>query len=244
MGGQGLDRRVEAVHRAGLERGAPAAVCQPARLFRARTQAGRAAHRPPAGGAGQPQRGPGRRLRQGARRAAVPGQGLSVPHRRPLGQRRSGHALQRRAVRDAAPDFGHVPPLPCARRRHGAARHLPQRGHLERQPDRAQARGAAVLPQRARRAADDAGRWHAAGAGARGGDPGRQHTAALPGRAAAPEVPGGHAPVQRGQELGWFEHGSTIIVFAPPGFTLAEGVAEGARVRMGQALLQRPGSAA
>lgn len=53
-----------------------------------------------------------------------------------------------------------------------------------------------------------------------------------------------HAPVQRGQELGWFEHGSTIIVFAPPGFTLAEGVAEGARVRMGQALLQRPGSAA
>lgn len=49
-----------------------------------------------------------------------------------------------------------------------------------------------------------------------------------------------HAPVQRGQELGWFEHGSTIIVFAPPGFTLAEGVAEGARVRMGQALLRRP----
>jgi phosphatidylserine decarboxylase len=47
------------------------------------------------------------------------------------------------------------------------------------------------------------------------------------------------APVQRGQELGWFEHGSTIIVFAPPGFGLADGVAEGARVRMGQALLQR-----
>lgn len=51
-----------------------------------------------------------------------------------------------------------------------------------------------------------------------------------------------NAPVQRGQELGWFEHGSTIIVFAPPGFTLAEGVAEGARVRMGQALLRRPGA--
>lgn len=51
-----------------------------------------------------------------------------------------------------------------------------------------------------------------------------------------------NAPAQRGQELGWFEHGSTIIVFAPPGFTLAEGVAEGARVRMGQALLRRPGA--
>jgi len=51
------------------------------------------------------------------------------------------------------------------------------------------------------------------------------------------------AAVQRGQELGWFEHGSTIIVFAPPGFTLAAGVAEGTRVRMGQALLRRPGVA-
>lgn len=47
-------------------------------------------------------------------------------------------------------------------------------------------------------------------------------------------------PVARGQELGWFEHGSTIIVFAPPGFTLAEGIGTGARIRMGQALLRRP----
>ncbi|MDT7838959.1 archaetidylserine decarboxylase [Aquabacterium sp. OR-4] len=44
----------------------------------------------------------------------------------------------------------------------------------------------------------------------------------------------------KGQEMGWFEHGSTIIVFVPPGFTLAEGVAPGARVRMGQALLRLP----
>jgi phosphatidylserine decarboxylase len=42
----------------------------------------------------------------------------------------------------------------------------------------------------------------------------------------------------RGEEMGWFEHGSTIIVFAPPGISLAEGVREGARLRMGQALLQ------
>jgi len=46
------------------------------------------------------------------------------------------------------------------------------------------------------------------------------------------------AALRRGEEMGWFEHGSTIIVLAPPGIGPAEGVAEGARVRMGQALLQ------
>jgi phosphatidylserine decarboxylase len=48
------------------------------------------------------------------------------------------------------------------------------------------------------------------------------------------------APHTKGQEMGWFEHGSTIIVFAPPGFALGEGIASGARVRMGQALLVLP----
>jgi phosphatidylserine decarboxylase len=48
------------------------------------------------------------------------------------------------------------------------------------------------------------------------------------------------ATLAKGQELGWFEHGSTIIVFAPPGFALAEGIAPGARLRMGQPLLQMP----
>lgn len=51
---------------------------------------------------------------------------------------------------------------------------------------------------------------------------------------------GGHQ-VSRGDELGWFEHGSTIIVFAPAGFCLAQAIAPGARVRMGQALLRFPG---
>ncbi len=51
------------------------------------------------------------------------------------------------------------------------------------------------------------------------------------------------ATVTKGQELGWFEHGSTIIVFAPPGFTLAPGIATGARVRMGQALMHLPAAA-
>ena len=42
----------------------------------------------------------------------------------------------------------------------------------------------------------------------------------------------------RGDELGWFEHGSTIIVFAPPGFTPVPGLATGSRVRMGEPLLR------
>jgi phosphatidylserine decarboxylase len=44
----------------------------------------------------------------------------------------------------------------------------------------------------------------------------------------------------KGQELGWFEHGSTIIVFAPRGFKLADAVVSGARIRMGQALMAMP----
>ena len=42
----------------------------------------------------------------------------------------------------------------------------------------------------------------------------------------------------KGEELGWFEHGSTIIVFAPRGFTLADGIAPGARVRMGEPIMR------
>ena len=45
------------------------------------------------------------------------------------------------------------------------------------------------------------------------------------------------APHVKGQEMGWFEHGSTIIVFVPPGFELAEGIAPGLHIRAGQALL-------
>jgi phosphatidylserine decarboxylase len=46
--------------------------------------------------------------------------------------------------------------------------------------------------------------------------------------------------VARGEELGWFEHGSTILVFAPPGFKLPNGVAQGSRLRMGEAILHMP----
>jgi phosphatidylserine decarboxylase len=44
------------------------------------------------------------------------------------------------------------------------------------------------------------------------------------------------APVRRGEELGWFEHGSTILVFAPAGYRLLAGWQLGSRVNMGQGL--------
>ena len=56
------------------------------------------------------------------------------------------------------------------------------------------------------------------------------------------ELPCQHA-VRKGQELGWFEHGSTIIVFAPRGFVLAPGIQSGMPIRMGQALMRLPGAA-
>ncbi len=43
---------------------------------------------------------------------------------------------------------------------------------------------------------------------------------------------------RKGDELGWFEHGSTIIVFAPDGFSLCENVRDGATIRVGQPLMR------
>jgi len=43
----------------------------------------------------------------------------------------------------------------------------------------------------------------------------------------------------RGEEMGHFEHGSTILVFAPPGFALAPSAMPGEPIRMGQPLLMR-----
>lgn len=48
------------------------------------------------------------------------------------------------------------------------------------------------------------------------------------------------ARFQKGQEMGWFEHGSTIIVFAPQGFELVHGIENGHRIRMGEALMRVP----
>ncbi|MFM2403869.1 MAG: hypothetical protein RL223_1749 [Pseudomonadota bacterium] len=48
------------------------------------------------------------------------------------------------------------------------------------------------------------------------------------------------AASRKGEELGWFEHGSTILVFVPKGFTRARGIEPGARIRMGEPLLRLP----
>jgi phosphatidylserine decarboxylase len=45
--------------------------------------------------------------------------------------------------------------------------------------------------------------------------------------------------VPKGTEMGWFEHGSTIILFVPPDFELVAGIVEGQPIRAGQALLRR-----
>jgi phosphatidylserine decarboxylase len=59
------------------------------------------------------------------------------------------------------------------------------------------------------------------------------------------KYPGPHviacdAPFGKGEEMGWFELGSTIIVFAPDGFNLCAGVETGAIIKMGRPLLRVP----
>lgn len=49
-----------------------------------------------------------------------------------------------------------------------------------------------------------------------------------------------NARFRKGEEMGWFEHGSTIVVFAPLGLELAPGVADGHRIRMGEPLMRLP----
>jgi phosphatidylserine decarboxylase len=48
------------------------------------------------------------------------------------------------------------------------------------------------------------------------------------------------AAYRKGEEMGWFEHGSTIIVFAPKGFQLCEGIQAGHPIRMGESLMRLP----
>ena len=46
------------------------------------------------------------------------------------------------------------------------------------------------------------------------------------------------AEFRKGEEMGWFEHGSTIIVFAPKGVGLCDSVRQGAVIRMGRPLMR------
>ncbi len=55
-----------------------------------------------------------------------------------------------------------------------------------------------------------------------------------------PHVIACDARLAKGAEMGWFELGSTLLVFAPKGFTLCEGVEPGTVIRMGCPLLRLP----
>ncbi len=54
---------------------------------------------------------------------------------------------------------------------------------------------------------------------------------------AGPHIIPCDALFSKGQEMGWFEHGSTMIVLAPEGVSLFSHLREGQRIRMGQPLL-------
>ena len=68
----------------------------------------------------------------------------------------------------------------------------------------------------------------------------RIHGAALPARRdhAEPWRSPCDLPRAKGEELGWFEHGSTIVVLAPRGVALAPALREGTTIRMGEALMR------
>lgn len=46
------------------------------------------------------------------------------------------------------------------------------------------------------------------------------------------------ASIRKGEEMGWFEHGSTIIMFLPDDCRLCDDVTEGRTIRVGQGLFQ------
>jgi phosphatidylserine decarboxylase len=45
---------------------------------------------------------------------------------------------------------------------------------------------------------------------------------------------------EKGEQIGWFEHGSTMLVFAPDGLSLCDRVREGQHIRVGQPLMRLP----
>ena len=55
-----------------------------------------------------------------------------------------------------------------------------------------------------------------------------------------PNVIACDARFAKGEEMGWFEHGSTIVLLAPDGFSLCENVCEGSFIRMGEPLMRLP----
>jgi phosphatidylserine decarboxylase len=52
-----------------------------------------------------------------------------------------------------------------------------------------------------------------------------------------------NVPLSKGDEMGWFQHGSTIVMFAPDGFNLCDDIREGTMIRVGQPLMRLPQAA-
>ena len=52
-----------------------------------------------------------------------------------------------------------------------------------------------------------------------------------------PNVLACNAAFSKGEEMGWFQHGSTVIVLAPRRFSLCDNVREGTLIRVGQPLM-------
>ncbi len=57
-------------------------------------------------------------------------------------------------------------------------------------------------------------------------------------RSGAPRRVALDVPLRRGAEMGWFEHGSTLILFAPEGVEFDDAIDVGRQVRVGEPLLR------
>ena len=68
----------------------------------------------------------------------------------------------------------------------------------------------------------------------------RLHCLNTPIRQQGPNVVPCSAAYRKGDEMGWFEHGSTIVVLAPETLSLADNVQTGTVIRQGQPLLSLP----
>jgi len=58
-------------------------------------------------------------------------------------------------------------------------------------------------------------------------------------RVGGPRVIPVEAAIRKGEEMGYFEHGSTIVMLLPKGFRFADGIETGKRIRAGEALFVR-----
>src|SRR5258708_38703888 len=107
--------------------------------------------------------------------------------------------------------------------------HLHLRGYLERQSDLAKAHRTAILQERARRHSNAFADRRNPDLGPGCSDSGCEHPPALSRHRSRRQQPRTTAfacdvSVRKGEELGWFEHGSTIIVLTPDRFSVRDNV--------------------